>query len=315
MGLLGCLLLGLPRVAKAELPAPSVHWGAIAYPERDETIQTGLTLNRFTEFNGDEPPQRYNAISQTMGFNLATLTWTHRLEAFKGWNVNLTVGAGPTGDDPTHDLQNLVHDVRQINRVPVGATRSAVDFAIDGSATRWVALAGREESLFLGFGASGGSLYFEGYGRAGVRRLSLADVAERLTGASPTALKTFSQYVRFSAMGRYSRLGSGAAFHEVAPQSYLGQASVSLGNYDHHGVATWELEVAFTIDSGLFVDRRGDAIEERFGSIALRFPYVALETWNDLINRKDYGPSFGASVMVDMLKIGKRLYLEPWGLW
>jgi len=292
-----------------------VHWGAIAYPERDETLLAGLTLNRFTEFDGDQPPRRYNAISQTMGFNMATVSWTHRLSTLKGWNTNLTVGAGPTSDNPTHDLQNLVHDIRNFNRVPVGATRSAVDFAIDGSVTRWVSLTGQQESFFLGLGASGGSLYFEGYGRAGLRRLSLAEVAERIAGASPAALKTFSQYVRFSAMGRYSRLGSGAAFHEVAPQSYMGQGSVSVGNYDQDGVATWELEVAFTIDSGLFVDLKGDAIEERFGSIALRLPYVTLETWNDLINHKDYGPSFGASVMVDLLRIGKNFHLDPSKIW
>lgn len=272
----------------------------------------GLTLNRFTEFNGDQPPKRFNNINQTMGFNMGTVSWTHRLTQFKGWNTNLTVGAGPTSDNPTHDLQNFVHDLRNYNRVSVGATRSAVDFAIDGSLTRWVSLTGQQENAFLGLGASGGSLYFEGYGRAGLRRLSLAEVAERVAGSSPAFLKTFSDYVRFSAMGRYSRLSSGAAFHQVAPQSLLGQGSVSLGNYGQDGVATWELEFAFTVDSGLFVDFKGDAIEERFGSITLRVPYVTLETWNDLINQKDYGPTFGVSMMVDLLRIGKTLrFLEP----
>ena len=40
----------------------------------------------------------------------------------------------------------------------------------------------------------------------------------------------------------------------------------------------WEIEVAATVGSGLFVDRRGDAIEERFVSIALRYGAVTFET-------------------------------------
>jgi hypothetical protein len=28
---------------------------------------------------------------------------------------------------------------------------------------------------------------------------------------------------------------------------------------------------------------------------------VAFETWNDLINQKDYGPTFGARLTVDLL--------------
>lgn len=301
------LLLGTAASTWAELPAPSVHWGAIAYPDRDPTLNAGLTLNRFTEFNGKQPPEHYNNIRQTMGFNMASVSWTHRWSEFKGWNTTLTVGAGPTGDNPTHFLQDAVHDIRDFNRVPVGATRSATDFAIDWSATRWGALIGPQENAFGGLGLSAGSLYYEFYGRAGLRRLSLADVAQTLTGSDMAALRTVSRFVRLSGMARYSRLHSGAAFHEVAPQSYLGQVSISLADYretDHPG---WELEFALTVDSGLFVDRKGDALEERFGSLALRFPYGSIETWNDLVNHKDYGPTFGASIMFDLLRIRQAL--------
>ena len=94
-------------------------------------------------------------------------------------------------------------------------------------------------------------------------------------------------YLRVSALGRYGRPFSGAAFHQVAPQSYLAQASVGLGNYQHWKDSTpWEIELAVTVDSGLFVDHRGDALEERFVSLALRYSAFTFETWNDLINQR-----------------------------
>ena len=69
----------------------------------------------------------------------------------------------------------------------------------------------------------------------------------------------------------------------------------------------WELEVGLTVDSGLFVDFKGDALEQRFGSVAIRFPYGFFETWNDLINRKDNGPTGGATLMFDLLRIWQSL--------
>jgi hypothetical protein len=56
------------------------------------------------------------------------------------------------------------------------------------------------------------------------------------------------------------------------------------------------------------VDFKGNSQEERFGSIAFRFPYVTFETWNDLINSKDRGPTFGASLTLDLLQIRDRFY-------
>jgi hypothetical protein len=135
--------------------------------------------------------------------------------------------------------------------------------------------------------------------------MSLADVARAGFGSAPAFLEQASDYVRFSAMGRYGRPFAGAAFHEVAPQNYLAQGSISFGNYRpaQADATPWEIELAFTVDSGLFVDHRGDALEERFVSLALRYSALTLETWNDLINQKDYGPSFGARATFDLLRI------------
>lgn len=309
-----CLALSLfvlAATASAETAAPSVHWGAISYPDRDRTLIVGTTFNRFTEFNGSGA--RFNDIHQSAGFNFATISWTERLKALPGWNTNFTVGAGPTRKDPTLYLQNdFIHRLLNSNPVPVAESRGGTDFMISGSVTRWIRIFGDREIGFAGIGFSSGSLYHEVNGQVGVRRLSLADMVESWTGSSPTILKVFSRFLRFSAMGRYSRLYGGAAFGDavVANQSYLAQGSVTLANYHDHDVdpPRWELEFAATIDSGLFVTPSGNGIERRFGSIALRFPYGVLETWNDVLGKTDSGPTYGLQLMVDVFRLYERFY-------
>jgi len=303
-------LLGIAATAAAETPAPSVHWGAISYPDRDRTLAAGMTFNRFTEFNGSGA--RFNNIHESSGFNFATVTWTERLKALPGWNTNLTIGAGPTQPDPTLYLQNdFVHRLLAIDPVPVAAQRNGTDFMISGSVTRWVKLFGEREVGFAGIGFSSGSLYHEVNGQIGVRRLSLADIAQSWTGSSPTVLNVFSQFIRFSAMGRYSRLYGGSAFPDstIANQSYLAQGSVTLSDYKDNDIdpPRWELEFAATIDSGLFATPTGNSIERRFGSIALRFPYGVFETWNDVLGKTDSGPTYGLRFMVDVFRIYDRL--------
>jgi len=101
--------------------------------------------------------------------------------------------------------------------------------------------------FFYGVGAAAGSLYYEPYAQIGFRRFSL-----------PEFVPFVSDYVRFSALARYGRPFKGAAFREVADRSYIGQASIGIGNYRRCNCDTlWEIKVAMTVDSGLFVDNRG----------------------------------------------------------
>ncbi len=288
--------------ALAETTAQSVHWGAIAYPDKDRTLTAGFVTDRFTEFDGTG--NRYNNIRETMGFNFWSLSWTERLERYKGWNTNLTVGAGETRDGFSRFLQNdVVHKFRGLTPVPVGAKRKETDFMFNGTLTKWTGLFGDHEDGFAGVGLAAGSLYYEPYVQLGVRRMSLADASRAGFGSAPAFLDQASDYVRLSALARYGRPFSGAAFREVAPQNYLFQGSIGIGNYRscQCDQTPWEIELAFTVDSGLFVDHRGDALEERFVSVALRYAAASFETWNDLINQKDYGPTFGARLTVDLL--------------
>ncbi len=302
--LLAALLCCATSVAFAETPAPSIHWGAIGYPDQDRTLDlVAMTVNRFTEFDGDG--RRYNNIGETAGFNFASLSWTEKLTKWPGWNLNLTAGGGPTADGFTRFLQNdVIHRFRGLTPVPVDQKRETIDVMVSGSLNRWMNWFGDRQQGFAGFGVAGGTLYYEPWVNVGVRRLALSDFGKSLWGSS-NGLQTMSDFVRFSAMGRYSRVFKSGSFPELATANYLGQASITIADYRDEIAhpPRWEFEIAFTVDSGLFVDYVGKGLEERFVSIAIRMPYVTFETWNDLINQKDYGPTFGARVTLDLREI------------
>ena len=289
-------LLGRTSSAWAEATAQSMHWGALAFPDHDRTLTLGFSNDSFTEFDGTG--KRYNDMRQTDSFNFGTLSWTEHPEKFKGWNANLTVGAGPTQDKIRRTIQNdFAHRLTGQTYVPIGATRDAIDFMTSGTLTKWTGLLGSDDVFFYGVGGAAGALYYEPYAQMGFRRLSLLEF-----------LPVVSDYIRFSALARAGRPFSGAAFHEVANYSYLGQASIGIGNYRRTNCDTpWEIEVGLTADSGLFVDHRGDSLKERFVTAAVRYSAVTVETWNDLINQKDYGPTFGARVTLDVLYLYDRL--------
>ncbi|NJN69162.1 MAG: hypothetical protein HC801_01830 [Nitrospira sp.] len=60
----------------SESPAPSVHWGAMAFPDQYSTFTGGLTLNRFTPTDG--LGNKYDStVGNTLGFNLITMSWTN----------------------------------------------------------------------------------------------------------------------------------------------------------------------------------------------------------------------------------------------
>ncbi len=300
-----------PPSVLAETPAPGVHWGALGYPDQTTVLETGLALFRFTEFNGEG--ERFNGIRETIGLNLITLSWTHHWDPPdpSGWSSNFTLGIGPTRNQPTEWLQNdLIHDgVWGIPQVPVEEKRNQTDFAISASLTKWWELFGQPRVLYLGGGGQSGSLYHEGFLRAGVRRWSPMKTSEYFWGNPPDHLfLTLLKPLRLSGMVRASRIETGAAFRDLAHVSYIAQGSVSYGWYDpntHEPCV--EVEVGVTIDSGIFNGLEGDSLEERYWTLAFRVHQLSLETWNDQLNSKDFGPTYGARVMLDLSFLFKYL--------
>ena len=292
----------LPPVTRGETPAPFIHWGALSYPDQEPSLEMGLSLFRFTEFNGEG--ERFNGINETIGINFVTLTWTEHLrDTFENWSTNFTLGIGPTRNQPTEWLQNdLIHDgVWGIEPVPVEGKRKETDFSISGSLTRWWEIFGQKRILYLGGGGQSGSLFHEIFARTGVRRWSPVKTLEYLNGRQEGFFADLFRPLRLSGMVRASRIENGAAFHDLANVAYTAQGSISYGWYDEHTLHPWlEVEIGATIDSGIFNGPLGDSLEERFWTAALRVYPFTIETWNDQLNSKDYGPTYGARLMMDL---------------
>ena len=153
---------------------------------------------------------------------------------------------------------------------------------------------------FAGLGVASGSLYHEVFGRIGVRRWSPVETfIEGLENEQSWWACVFEP-LRFSGIYRYSRIWEGAAFRALAPESHIAQGSLSYGWFRPDGFPKFEVELGVTIDSGIFLDVFGDSLEERFYSLAIRFHPITIETWNDQLNKKDFGPTYGARLMIEL---------------
>jgi len=286
----------------AETPAPSVHWGSIAYPDEFNTVQLGGTFNRFTEFDG-AGTRYHSTINESFGLNFATASWTQHWQRWSGWSSNLTLGIGPTGAQPTEYIQNsITHPILGNQAVPVGRSRQdVVDGMVDGSVTKWFSLLDRMPELFIGGGFSLGTVYYEEFARIGARRASFDSF---IPYWNETPLHYVSDYLRGSAMARYGALQSSGLIHNVKPYSFLYQLSVGVGPYGKEKVdPRWEIEFALSWDSGIFVDETGQSRKEFFWSVAATYAALRMETWNDSINHKDKGPTYGFTITLDLLKL------------
>jgi len=300
----GLLFLGLLATpAWGESPAPSVHWGSMAFPDQYSTVTGGLILNRFTPVDG--LGNKYDStVGNTLGFNLITFSWTqHWRGNLDGWSTNLTVGVSPTGDEPSQYFQNkVVHQLRQLPTVPTVDPRKETDAMIDGSVTRWFPLL-RPKVIFVGGGFSVGTIYQQGFLRAGIRRMPITPTLYHSDVWGDVS-------VRVSALGRISYQDNGAALHAVRNTAGLVQPSIAFGQYrttaNGETIPTWEIELALMWDSGIFVNTTGQSQKQFAWSLAASAGPVRFETWNDSMGNfaeRDYGPTYGASLTVDMLRL------------
>lgn len=302
---LGFFLFGsmVPTTARSESPAPSVHWGSMAFPDQYSTFTGGLTLNRFTPIDG--LGNKYDStVENTLGFNLITFSWTQHWGGFlRGWSTNLTAGISPTGDEPSQFFQNkVVHQLRQLPTVPTVDPRRETDAMIDGSVTRWFPLF-RPKVIFVGGGFSVGTIYQQGFLRAGIRRMPI-------TPALYHSEKWGDVSLRASALGRISYQDNGAVLHAVRNTSGLVQPSIAIGQYrataTGETIPTWEIEFALMWDSGIFVNVEGVSQKQFAWSIAGSFGPVRFETWNDSMGNiveRDFGPTYGATLTLDILRV------------
>ena len=256
----------IPSVVVGETPAPFIHWGALFYPDQEPSLEMGLSLFRFTEFNGKG--ERFNGINETIGINFVTFTWTEHLEdRLEDWSTNFTVGVGPTRNQPTEWLQNdLIHDgLWGIPTVPVGDTRKETDFSFSGSLTHCWEIPGQKRILYIGGGGQSGSLYHELFARTGFRRWSPVKTIDELNGHQEGIFFNLFRPLRLSGMLMASRIATGAAFNDLANAAYAAQGSISYGWYDEKTLHPWlEIEIGATIDSGIFNGALGRLVGRTF---------------------------------------------------
>jgi hypothetical protein len=296
--------------AWSEAPAPSVHWGSTAFPDQYSTVTTGLTLNRFTPIDGNGA--KYDStVANTLGFNLMTLSWTQHWDGnWKDWSTNLTAGISPTSDEPSQFFQNkVVHQLRHLPPVPSVDPRKETDVMIDGSVTRWFPLF-QPKVMFVGGGFSVGTLYQQGFLRAGIRRLQV----------TPTLYSGGwgEVSVRASVLGRISYQDNGAALHSVRSTAGLVQPAIAFGQYrrtnNGETIPTWEIEFALMWDSGIFVNPIGESQKQFAWSLAASAGPLRFETWNDSMGNiatRDFGPTYGASLTLDALRVWRYFSPEP----
>ena len=297
-----CIVILASTKAFGETSSPSVHWGSLAFPDQYSTLTTGLTLNRFTPTDGTGA--KYDStVPNTLGFNFMTLSWTqHWDEQWSGWSTNLTAGISPTSNQPSEFFQNkVIHQLRHLPPVTTSQPRQDTDVMIDGSVTRWLPLF-HPKDIFLGGGFSAGTIYQELFLRTGIRRLQ---VTPDLYRGDWGALS-----VRTSILGRVSLQENGAVLHATKQTSRIVQPALAIGQYttNHKGetVPTWEVELALTWDSGIFVNGVGQSRKQFFWSAAAIIGPVRFETWNDSlgnISKADFGPTYGASFTVDLFRL------------
>ena len=301
---LGVLLIaGIDRSpAWSESPAPSVHWGSLAFPDQYTTVTSGLTLNRFTPVDG--LGSRYDStVGTTLGFNLITLSWTQHWDGnWKDWSTNLTAGISPTSDEPSQFFQNkVVHQLRHLPPVPSVDPRKETDVMIDGSVTRWFPLF-QPKVIFVGGGFSVGTVYQQGFLRAGIRRLQITPTLYSGSWGEVSG--------RASVLGRISYQDDGAALHSVRNTAGLVQPAIAFGQYRRNAngetIPTWEIEFALMWDSGIFVNLLGESQKHFAWSLAASTGPLRFETWNDSMGNiatRDFGPTYGASLTLDILRV------------
>jgi hypothetical protein len=301
-GVFGLLLILMLTTTEAfgEAPAPSVHWGSLAFPDQYSTLTTGLTLDRFTPTDG--AGNKFDStVPNTLGFNLISFSWTqHGQGHFEGWSINVTGAISPTANQPSEFFQNnVVHQLRHLPPVPTFQPREDTDAMIDGSVTKWFF---DNKTVFLGGGFSVGTIYQEQFLRTGIRRIQVTpDLYSGDWGAVS---------VRTSVLGRVSLQEDGAVLHATKPTSRIVQPALAIGQYGKNCngevVPTWELEFSLTWDSGIFVNGVGQGRKEFFWSAAFTGGPVRFETWNDSlgnISKTDFGPTYGASLTVDLFRL------------
>ncbi|MEZ5965715.1 MAG: hypothetical protein R3F56_17910 [Planctomycetota bacterium] len=309
-----------------QAPIPNPHWGAAAFPRDREEVRLSLSFNRFTELDGEG--RRFNDIEQSAGFDMLSVAYNRELLDTSGarWTLTFDAGAGVSNDQPTEFLQNdYIHRFRHLDRVPTDGVRRGPEFLAGLAATRWFGAGeARDEPMvddrdlrfsgLLGAGLATSTLYHEMFAHVGGSMYSpryhvRAEVVDRMclcTGGD--AYPDVAPFTNLTQVSLY-----------YVPRSYFMGPSGSLGEVFDEALRwrnlwpwNWpkaihdlggrpEIGVHVTYDTGLFLNERGQEIDTWFISLSMEWPTgLRLETWNDMANGTDFGPTYGMMISFDL---------------
>lgn len=273
--------------AESQVTSLSGHFGALTIPARSAGSHAALSLNRFTPNGKPSDPGDYNAIKQTIGFNLFSYSVATASRRWPNLTRQVTLQAGWGHDQPTEWMQNTLHRVVGKEEVPsVDPRNHVVDAMIAGEIALWSApdvSVGR----FMAGGVSVGTPYSEGWIQAG----ATAHLGQR----GPEVLVTAKAGVPL--MGG------------VFPDSVLATAYGSFEARVEAPLSVWfgvswlpSPFLGIQHATGFFLTVDGDPIAERHGTYGLTDSggRWRLEIWNEHFGGQveDKGPTGGGRLVV-----------------
>jgi hypothetical protein len=296
-----------PVLPAQSLP-PMPHWGGGIVPSDRPELRLALDINRFTQFS--KTGTQYNEIEETTGFQLGSLSWTENTPAYPDLFFNFTAGAGYSGDEPSNWLQNdYIHDIINNLPVPVGNVYESVEYAASGSLTNWwtgPTLFGSGEApdttgwrtrFFVGAGAATSTIYHEAFGQVGGTLL----IPDTFLGG---------RHVRMTVVDRPCWITGGNAYPVLSDFSNVTQVqlglvppSVDSDNPVLQFLGNPEFGLMVSYDTGFF-ERAGRPIDTWFAGFYVQWATgLRFETWNDIANGTDFGPTYGLRISFDLFTL------------
>ena len=242
------------------------------------------------------------------------------------WTLAFDAGAGVSDDQPTEFFQNdYIHRFRHLTAVPTEGNRHNSEFLAGAGATRWFgsnevqdAPIGNDRDAryagFLGGGLATSTLYHEMYAHLG-GSIYWPRHQVRVQFLNRSGLTTGSD--AYPDVAPFTNLTQASLFY-VPRDYFLGQPSslseVFRDTFQWKNLLPWnwpktihdlggrpEIGLHVTYDTGLFLDQREREISTWFGSVSLEWPTgLRLETWNDMANGTDFGPTYGLMLSFDL---------------
>ncbi len=300
-------------------------WGAPVYPNFKPGLKVGATLLSFTSMNGARQPYGVAAADtglpgvtgpypETLGYNLVTVEFIDPYKADASHITNMAyrygLSFGVLNDGSITFLQNGVVHQGYRKMTPVAREKvrcaefsfgSCSDFSFNGEILyRFSGIDFEDRArftntdFFIGSGAALATPYSEGYVQFGVARMPSWRLIRGLVDLRLYSMARFGGLLHQGFFNAYKR----PEFPSLAKGYDLEQGGMDF--LVAKRVYPIAFHVSVTSHSGIFLDTRGQAMRTLFLTLGIEIDSFHIETFNDLINDTDFGPTFGTRLYADL---------------